>query len=447
MVLSDARSEPESGSEKPWHHAISPFRIFGQEVLLLLLGAVLQDGRADERVAEEVGAQRRLGPGELLGQDDVLHGRQALAAVLLGPRGADPAAVVELRRPLLVERLLLLGRQLEALVEPAVGEVLLEPGPDLGAELLGLGRVASDPCRHLDPPVKIAVESVAPAREASASRSGGDHEVVRGRPRRAPSPSAARPLEVGSAPAASTRRVMSRYRAAANSPRAVGGGDARVGTRLQQHLGGRAAPLLAAYVSGVDALLVDDAADAPRSRTCRPRRQAGRRGRTPSDGDASGNGVRPTCWSGRTRSADRRRRSAGAPAPAVAPAPSMRTAAARIDQRLELRVGRSAAVIHPTRRPDDRRSLPRAMACTSEHGALGHRADGGTSAPEHEARVARRRADPYDAAMSLTEEAPTGRTRAGSGRRPAGRALDRASGRSSTTRSSTPACAPGARAA
>src|SRR5690606_6621701 len=69
------------------------------------------------------------------------HEGEALAAVLLGPGGADPAALVELLGPGLVELRLLLGRHLEALVEPSVGQVLLEPAPDLGAELLGFGRV------------------------------------------------------------------------------------------------------------------------------------------------------------------------------------------------------------------------------------------------------------------------------------------------------------------
>jgi hypothetical protein len=47
-------------------------------VLLLLLGAVHQDRRADQRVAEEVGAHRRLCLGELLGEHDALHGAEAL---------------------------------------------------------------------------------------------------------------------------------------------------------------------------------------------------------------------------------------------------------------------------------------------------------------------------------------------------------------------------------
>src|SRR5581483_9509227 len=51
----------------------------GQELLLLLLAPPLQDRGADERVAEEVGAQWRTGACELLVQHDVLHDRQALA--------------------------------------------------------------------------------------------------------------------------------------------------------------------------------------------------------------------------------------------------------------------------------------------------------------------------------------------------------------------------------
>ena len=50
----------------------------------------------DQGVAEEVGPHGRVGPGELLVEHDLLDERQALAAVLLGPRGADPPALVEI---------------------------------------------------------------------------------------------------------------------------------------------------------------------------------------------------------------------------------------------------------------------------------------------------------------------------------------------------------------
>jgi hypothetical protein len=142
----------------PAHRAVQDLR---EELLLLLLGAPLQDGGADERVAEEVGAQRRLGPGELLGEHDALHRGEALAAVLLRPRGADPATLEELRGPALVERLALLGRHLQRLaalggVDPAGGEVLLQPRADLGTERLGVGGVAQVHVTSIDPRVKSA---------------------------------------------------------------------------------------------------------------------------------------------------------------------------------------------------------------------------------------------------------------------------------------------------
>src|SRR4029079_11277035 len=126
----------------------------GQELALLLLGPPLQERRSDEGVAEEVGAHRGLGPSELLGDDDALHRGQALAAVLLGPRGADPATAVELARPLLVERRPLRRRHLEAVVEPAGGQVLLRPPAPLLAVLLGFDGIAQVHGPYLDPRVK-----------------------------------------------------------------------------------------------------------------------------------------------------------------------------------------------------------------------------------------------------------------------------------------------------
>ena len=134
---------PASGSLKPWHQAISPLQDLGQEVLLLLLGAPLQDRRADERVAEEVGPQRRAGLGELLVQHHVLHASR-------GPCRRTPWASVaqiqppskSLLGPLLVERA---GASPRVISKPSsnqpVGQVLLEPGADLLAERLGFGRV------------------------------------------------------------------------------------------------------------------------------------------------------------------------------------------------------------------------------------------------------------------------------------------------------------------
>jgi hypothetical protein len=76
----------------------------GQELLLLLLGAPLQDRRSHQGVAEEVRAHRRPGIGELLGHDDGFHRGESLAAVFLGPRRADPSAAVQLAGPFLEEQ-------------------------------------------------------------------------------------------------------------------------------------------------------------------------------------------------------------------------------------------------------------------------------------------------------------------------------------------------------
>ena len=72
-VFKLARSEPEFGSEKPWHQVIVPFKIPGRNCCLLLVGAPLEDRWADERVAEEVRAHRGVGLGELFVEDDLVH--------------------------------------------------------------------------------------------------------------------------------------------------------------------------------------------------------------------------------------------------------------------------------------------------------------------------------------------------------------------------------------
>ena len=147
-----------------------------QEPVLLLLGAPLQDRRADEGVAEEVGAQRCLGAGELLVEDHALEGAEPLALVLGRPARADPAALVEPLGPLLVEPGPLLGRHRETLVEPALREVLLEPRTDLRAERLCLLRVA-----------QVHRRSVASApqglRPANCAAGGLRTTMVRQRPR------------------------------------------------------------------------------------------------------------------------------------------------------------------------------------------------------------------------------------------------------------------------
>ena len=123
----------------PRHLALEDLR---QELLLLLLGAPPEDGRPDQGVAEEVGAQRGAGAGELLVEDDLLHGGEPLAAVLLGPRGADPTAPEQLPGPLLVEAGPLGGGHLEVTAGPTRrGRLSSQPGADLDPERLGLGRI------------------------------------------------------------------------------------------------------------------------------------------------------------------------------------------------------------------------------------------------------------------------------------------------------------------
>ena len=69
----DARSEPASGSEKPWHHTSSPRRIFGRCCGLLLGRALGDDRRARVEQADEVHADvRRPGPRGLLEEDQLL---------------------------------------------------------------------------------------------------------------------------------------------------------------------------------------------------------------------------------------------------------------------------------------------------------------------------------------------------------------------------------------
>src|SRR5581483_3357039 len=72
-------------------------------LLLLLLGAVEDDGRAGPAGADaEVAPAWRAGERHLLREDELLHDGHAGAAVLLRPGRGDPAAVGELLHPLAV---------------------------------------------------------------------------------------------------------------------------------------------------------------------------------------------------------------------------------------------------------------------------------------------------------------------------------------------------------
>ena len=85
----------------------------GDELALLLLGAPLQDGVAHHLDGEGVvgAAGGHAGLGELLGQHDLLLGRQAGAAVLLGPGRGQQVVVAQDLAPALDPRLDLVGRQ------------------------------------------------------------------------------------------------------------------------------------------------------------------------------------------------------------------------------------------------------------------------------------------------------------------------------------------------
>src|SRR6267142_1522211 len=115
---------------------LAPDLLGGQHLLqiplLLRLGAVHDDRRADEPDAEPVDGGRRAHPGHLVLDDRLLHRRGAPAPVLLGPQHPDVPGLVEspVPRLALVERLQVL-----------FGDVALEPAARRGAEFAVFRRV------------------------------------------------------------------------------------------------------------------------------------------------------------------------------------------------------------------------------------------------------------------------------------------------------------------
>src|SRR5205807_804234 len=97
-----------------------------QEALALLLGAEGDDRGPDQALAEEAHARRRLGPGVLLVEHDLLGERCTSAAVLLRPADARPSVgrQVALPRQADVETLVLLAAG--AAQPPRLGEVACE---------------------------------------------------------------------------------------------------------------------------------------------------------------------------------------------------------------------------------------------------------------------------------------------------------------------------------
>jgi hypothetical protein len=109
-----------------------------EEALLLLVGAVGHQGRAEHAEADAVDVGRHAELALLLTPDDPLDRRAAAPAVLLGPRDAGPARIVLLGLPRLrvpdhpgIVALRHAARRLARGDRLGVG---LEPGARLGAE-------------------------------------------------------------------------------------------------------------------------------------------------------------------------------------------------------------------------------------------------------------------------------------------------------------------------
>ena len=89
-----ARSLPALGSDQPWHQMSSPAAMRGRKRSLLLLGARLDDGGAEQKDAVLVDPPRRPGPVVLLLEDQPLDVVGAPAAVLHRPGHRRPPALV-----------------------------------------------------------------------------------------------------------------------------------------------------------------------------------------------------------------------------------------------------------------------------------------------------------------------------------------------------------------
>ena len=90
-----ARSQPASGSLKPWHQWSIGVEDVRDPPVLLLVGAPADDHRADLPEAVGVVDAGRAVAGHLLGVDDVLGDRRVAAAPLARPVDGGPPALVE----------------------------------------------------------------------------------------------------------------------------------------------------------------------------------------------------------------------------------------------------------------------------------------------------------------------------------------------------------------
>ena len=99
-----ARSEPWSGSEKPWQYTSSPEMIRGRKWSRCSARTVDHDRRADHVLAEARGSPGRPAAVQLLGEDRRSGRRRSPAAELLRPPWTDQLGLKQPPLPLGVER-------------------------------------------------------------------------------------------------------------------------------------------------------------------------------------------------------------------------------------------------------------------------------------------------------------------------------------------------------
>ncbi len=103
LVFSEARSEPDSGSEKPWHQISSAERIGSRKrSFWSSVPWAITTGPPITRPSTFAG-RGRLRARHLVAEDRLLDQGRAAAAVLLRPRDPGPAALVHLALPLALE--------------------------------------------------------------------------------------------------------------------------------------------------------------------------------------------------------------------------------------------------------------------------------------------------------------------------------------------------------
>ena len=135
--------------------ALAPDLLGGQDLrqvrLLLLLGAVRHDRRPGHAESDHADVRRRARQRRLLEVDRLEAVRRAGAAVLLRPRQAGVARVVERAAPVAVERVVEPLRA-AAPAAPLLREIRVEPGAQLRAEGGFLGSVAEVHVPEPSPP-------------------------------------------------------------------------------------------------------------------------------------------------------------------------------------------------------------------------------------------------------------------------------------------------------